>query len=272
MVAGSKAAEPEMEWDTGVKEVTGMAAAKIKAKAKQAEKKAKKLEAAKLAAARVRRAADRRLRTQVRRKFRKLDTDGSGTIGVEELRGLLLELGLKLSKRKREKAVQQMDNDGSGEVDFEEFAAWWTEFNDPDQKKSFFASLVGDKKEEEDTNADAVEEAAKEIKQRAKKKRKGKSLEESDGLWPANMVYVVYFCTWFFCLACGWYTVMTALAFGPELTIAWLGGCITVTVYEAVVQDPVKIGVFVLFSEGAEVWLDLYYDMSGWMPCCPEPE
>ena len=275
MVAVAKEEEPEMEWGTGDSAPSsGMAAAKLKSKAKQAEKKRKKFEQAELAKVRAKRAAERQLRTTIARKFKAVDTDCSGALDSDEMKVFLqtlsVDMELNLSKGQIKKAIKKMDGDESGEISFDEFAAWWAQFNDPEQKASFFKSLFSGEDNDQAEYEAQVKAANKEIKKRARKKRKGKSLEEGDGLWPSWTTYLVHASCWFFCLACGWYTIMTALAFGPELTIAWLGGCIVTTVYEAVVQDPMKIGIFVFFSEGAEVWLDLYYDALDWMPCCAE--
>ena len=111
-----------------------------------------------------------------------------------------------------------------------------------------------------------MQQAAKEVQEYAKRKRKGKHREVSDGLWPNQMVWVTYFLTVLFCLFCGLYTVMVALSFGPETTAKWLGGFITTTGYQAMVQDPLKIGLVVLFADAAEFWLELYYEFMEFMP------
>ena len=50
--------------------------------------------------------------------MRELDTDGSGTIGVGELRRALLNLGLSPSSEVCQQLFDSLDEDGSGQIDF----------------------------------------------------------------------------------------------------------------------------------------------------------
>ncbi|ETV99183.1 hypothetical protein H310_07977 [Aphanomyces invadans] len=61
----------------------------------------------------------------IRHSFEAFDTDGSGSIELDELRLLLSELGIPISERELIAGFQEMDTDGSGAIDFDEFAAWW---------------------------------------------------------------------------------------------------------------------------------------------------
>merc|ERR1712070_445648 len=58
-------------------------------------------------------------------KFSQLDKDGSGTIEYKELKGVLKELGISMSKKEFQKkmkgAFKQADTSGDNKLDFEEF-------------------------------------------------------------------------------------------------------------------------------------------------------
>lgn len=53
--------------------------------------------------------------------FMSLDDDGSGSIGVEEIRVPLIGLGLVDSLEEVERLVEEVDEDNSGLIEFEEF-------------------------------------------------------------------------------------------------------------------------------------------------------
>ena len=57
--------------------------------------------------------------------FALFDTDGSGTIDVQELQALAEELGARLSLAQAEAVFGQIDTDQSGEIDADEFTSWW---------------------------------------------------------------------------------------------------------------------------------------------------
>ena len=53
--------------------------------------------------------------------FREFDTDGSGTIDIEELDNALIRLGLRLSGQELQGVMDYLDTDGGGDIDLEEF-------------------------------------------------------------------------------------------------------------------------------------------------------
>lgn len=55
--------------------------------------------------------------------FNSLDEDNSGSIGVDEISGPLIGLGLVASFGEVEQLVKMVDVDGSGMIEFEEFLA-----------------------------------------------------------------------------------------------------------------------------------------------------
>jgi Ca2+-binding EF-hand superfamily protein len=57
--------------------------------------------------------------------WKRVDSDGSGTLDHDEVKAIFREMGKNLSQREFMRAIDQIDADGSGEVDFKEFAAYW---------------------------------------------------------------------------------------------------------------------------------------------------
>eukprot|EP01050_Picozoa_sp_SAG11_P018356 SAG11_NODE_2759_length_3004_cov_4.139759_2_plen_750_part_00 len=60
--------------------------------------------------------------------WRSLDTDGSGTLDVGEVKAMFVMLGqyaLVNSEEKLAATFAMLDADGGGEIDFDEFQAWW---------------------------------------------------------------------------------------------------------------------------------------------------
>jgi hypothetical protein len=55
-----------------------------------------------------------------------VDTDGGGTLGREELREVLVQMGRSVTEEQLTATMEQVDRDGSGEVEFDEFERWWT--------------------------------------------------------------------------------------------------------------------------------------------------
>jgi len=69
------------------------------------------------------------LEPEVRRLWRKLDTDGNGTLSRMEVAVLLRELmmlseGSEPTQRELDGAWTAMDSDGSGQVEWKEFVKW----------------------------------------------------------------------------------------------------------------------------------------------------
>ena len=58
---------------------------------------------------------------KLRECFASLDDDGSGSIGVEEIKGPLIGLGLVESVEEVQNLVDLVDDDGSGSIEFGEF-------------------------------------------------------------------------------------------------------------------------------------------------------
>lgn len=59
------------------------------------------------------------------RVFAKYDADGDGSIGAGELRALCMEMGVVLSAAQLDAALRVMDTDGSGTIELDEFERWW---------------------------------------------------------------------------------------------------------------------------------------------------
>ena len=57
--------------------------------------------------------------------FDKLDSDGGGTIDVDELRKLTTDLGLSLTTVELQEAMRDIDDDDDNEIEFAEFYEWF---------------------------------------------------------------------------------------------------------------------------------------------------
>ena len=64
--------------------------------------------------------ADRQIR-KLKECFNSLDDDGSGSIGVDEIKGPLIGLGLVNSLEEVKELVKVVDEDESGNIEFGEF-------------------------------------------------------------------------------------------------------------------------------------------------------
>ena len=59
--------------------------------------------------------------TKLRECFNSLDSRGSGGLGVEQLKGPLIGLGLVSSVQEVQNMIDLVDEDESGEIEFDEF-------------------------------------------------------------------------------------------------------------------------------------------------------
>jgi len=60
---------------------------------------------------------------RLRRAFKKIDTDGSGTLGLDEIKELIKKLGLEkeVTDADIEEGFKALDTSGDGQISFEEF-------------------------------------------------------------------------------------------------------------------------------------------------------
>jgi len=59
----------------------------------------------------------------LRKLFLDTDTDGSGTISIDEMKKAFIQLGLTGKSAEIESLMIEIDTDGSGEIDYTEFIA-----------------------------------------------------------------------------------------------------------------------------------------------------
>ncbi|KAL4502192.1 hypothetical protein ABPG72_000427 [Tetrahymena utriculariae] len=71
----------------------------------------------------------------LRKYFKSLDSDGSGSIGVEELEDPLIALGLAQNRDEVLKLIKQVDEDGSGDIEFKEFLSIMSSVQKTDKNK-----------------------------------------------------------------------------------------------------------------------------------------
>jgi hypothetical protein len=57
---------------------------------------------------------------EIREVFEQFDTDGGGSIDVDELRMAMKSLGQKMTKAEAEALMLELDTGGDGSIDFEE--------------------------------------------------------------------------------------------------------------------------------------------------------
>ena len=60
-------------------------------------------------------------RAQLRKYFRALDKDGSGSIGIDELEEPFISFGMARTQKDILEVIKDVDKDGSGQIEFEEF-------------------------------------------------------------------------------------------------------------------------------------------------------
>ena len=59
--------------------------------------------------------------TKLKNCFKSLDTDGGGSISIDELKVPFIGLGLVDSLKEVQEMIDRVDEDGSGEIEFNEF-------------------------------------------------------------------------------------------------------------------------------------------------------
>jgi len=62
--------------------------------------------------------------------FQQADTDGNGSLDVDELNVVIRELGTDLTRKQMCAVFNSIDKDGSGDISFEEFEVWWKTSSD----------------------------------------------------------------------------------------------------------------------------------------------
>ena len=78
------------------------------------------------ATAEAKKAADKREK-ELRAAFNVFDTDGSGSLSVEELKAVLMRPSgaAPMTSAQVQQIIDEFDANGDGELQFEEFASWW---------------------------------------------------------------------------------------------------------------------------------------------------
>ncbi len=79
----------------------------------------------------------------IRQKFKMIDTDGNGTLDIDEFYELCANLNL--SKEQLHADFTRLDADRSGEIDFDEFLTWWKERAKQSQEFSDLFDEIGRK-------------------------------------------------------------------------------------------------------------------------------
>merc|ERR1712216_237679 len=66
--------------------------------------------------------------------FNKYDKDGSEFIDAAEFKFMVMDLGHQLSEEQEKFAILKIDKSGAGKISYDDFLAWWKEFDDGEQK------------------------------------------------------------------------------------------------------------------------------------------
>jgi calmodulin len=64
---------------------------------------------------------------ELREIFSHYDENENGTMEARELGALLEALGAELDQEQVASAMRDLDTDGNGTIELEEFIAWWTD-------------------------------------------------------------------------------------------------------------------------------------------------
>jgi len=76
---------------------------------------------------------------ELRKAFRSIDTDNSGSISEKELREAMLALGVKVSGNSAKRVLAIIDKDGNGTIEFPEFQAFFGKVSNPDEIKKLLS-------------------------------------------------------------------------------------------------------------------------------------
>ncbi|CAD7967383.1 unnamed protein product [Amoebophrya sp. A25] len=77
---------------------------------------------------------------QLLRIFKHFDSDGSGSIDVEELREAMMALGIKVTMASTKKIMHTIDADGNGTVEWDEFHTFFEKCKNPEEIRALLNS------------------------------------------------------------------------------------------------------------------------------------
>lgn len=77
---------------------------------------------------------------ELKKVFRAIDADNSGSISEAELKEAMLALGVKVSVNSAKKVLKTIDKDGSGYVEWSEFQAFFGKVSNPSELKALLSS------------------------------------------------------------------------------------------------------------------------------------
>lgn len=66
----------------------------------------------------------------LRAKFREADIGGTGNLSLPEFRTILVSLGMNMTRGESEAAFLTIDRTDVGEISFEDFRAWWNDWDE----------------------------------------------------------------------------------------------------------------------------------------------
>ncbi|CAD7967599.1 unnamed protein product [Amoebophrya sp. A120] len=79
-------------------------------------------------------------RDQLLKIFKHFDSDGSGSIDVDELRDAMQALGIKVTMASAKKIMATIDADGNGTVEWEEFETFFEKCKNPEEIRSLLSA------------------------------------------------------------------------------------------------------------------------------------